>query len=269
MGCEQGADDYLVKPFAFSELLARVGALLRRGAPAGAQPATQLRLAELELDLRQPQGAARAAAAGPHGQGVQAAGAAAAPARPDPLAHHAGRAGVGHELRLRHQRRRGRRAPPARQARRPLPDQAAAHRARHGLRAGGALSDSAMSACSHSIGTRLSRKLAVVHMVVLGVLFSRHLGIGEDDPGGANRRTCRAQRTDRRHRRPSCQTAARRPCLARAACRRADARQHPAGGLARRRQPALCRPDAGRRGARRTPRCTTSRSGAGAAPAAR
>jgi len=29
-GLEQGADDYLVKPFAFSELLARVGALLRR-----------------------------------------------------------------------------------------------------------------------------------------------------------------------------------------------------------------------------------------------
>ena len=50
-GLEQGADDYLVKPFAFSELLARVGALLRRGAPAGAQAATQLQLGELELDL--------------------------------------------------------------------------------------------------------------------------------------------------------------------------------------------------------------------------
>jgi two-component system copper resistance phosphate regulon response regulator CusR len=50
-GLEQGADDYLVKPFAFSELLARVGALLRRGAPNGAQPATQLRLGDLEIDL--------------------------------------------------------------------------------------------------------------------------------------------------------------------------------------------------------------------------
>jgi two-component system copper resistance phosphate regulon response regulator CusR len=53
-GLEQGADDYLVKPFAFSELLARVGALLRRG-PASlggsAQAATQLRLGDLELDL--------------------------------------------------------------------------------------------------------------------------------------------------------------------------------------------------------------------------
>ena len=51
-GLEHGADDYLVKPFAFSELLARVGALLRRGAPAaGGQAATQLRLGDLEIDL--------------------------------------------------------------------------------------------------------------------------------------------------------------------------------------------------------------------------
>ena len=50
-GLQDGADDYLVKPFAFSELLARVGALLRRGGAAAAQPTTQLRLADLELDL--------------------------------------------------------------------------------------------------------------------------------------------------------------------------------------------------------------------------
>jgi two-component system copper resistance phosphate regulon response regulator CusR len=50
-GLEKGADDYLVKPFAFSELLARVGALLRRGTTNGAQPATQLKLADLEVDL--------------------------------------------------------------------------------------------------------------------------------------------------------------------------------------------------------------------------
>jgi two-component system, OmpR family, copper resistance phosphate regulon response regulator CusR len=49
-GLEQGADDYLVKPFAFSELLARIGALGRRGAPAAAVP-TQLKLSDLELDL--------------------------------------------------------------------------------------------------------------------------------------------------------------------------------------------------------------------------
>ncbi len=52
-GLEQGADDYLVKPFAFSELLARVGALLRRGAANGqaAQTVSGLSLGELELDL--------------------------------------------------------------------------------------------------------------------------------------------------------------------------------------------------------------------------
>jgi two-component system, OmpR family, copper resistance phosphate regulon response regulator CusR len=49
-GLEQGADDYLVKPFAFSELLARIGALGRRGAPLAAVP-TQLTLADLEIDL--------------------------------------------------------------------------------------------------------------------------------------------------------------------------------------------------------------------------
>ena len=50
-GLEQGADDYLVKPFAFSELLARVGALLRRGANGQAQATTTLALGDLELDL--------------------------------------------------------------------------------------------------------------------------------------------------------------------------------------------------------------------------
>jgi two-component system, OmpR family, copper resistance phosphate regulon response regulator CusR len=51
-GLEQGADDYLVKPFAFSELLARVGALLRRGNGAAAAPTgTELKLADLEVDL--------------------------------------------------------------------------------------------------------------------------------------------------------------------------------------------------------------------------
>jgi two-component system copper resistance phosphate regulon response regulator CusR len=51
-GLQEGADDYLVKPFAFSELLARVAALLRRGGNgSGHASGTQLRLADLELDL--------------------------------------------------------------------------------------------------------------------------------------------------------------------------------------------------------------------------
>jgi two-component system, OmpR family, copper resistance phosphate regulon response regulator CusR len=47
-GLELGADDYLVKPFAFSELLARIRTLLRRGK---AREPEQIRIADLEIDM--------------------------------------------------------------------------------------------------------------------------------------------------------------------------------------------------------------------------
>jgi two-component system copper resistance phosphate regulon response regulator CusR len=47
-GLELGADDYLVKPFAFSELLARVRTILRR---PPVREAARIRVADLELDL--------------------------------------------------------------------------------------------------------------------------------------------------------------------------------------------------------------------------
>ena len=47
-GLDCGADDYLVKPFAFAELLARIRALLRRGK---AEPVLRLTCDELEIDM--------------------------------------------------------------------------------------------------------------------------------------------------------------------------------------------------------------------------
>ena len=48
LGLDSGADDYLTKPFAFAELLARARALLRRGT---VQPAGRLTVGELQLDF--------------------------------------------------------------------------------------------------------------------------------------------------------------------------------------------------------------------------
>jgi two-component system copper resistance phosphate regulon response regulator CusR len=59
-GLELGSDDYLVKPFSFAELLARVRALLRRGQPAR----TSIAVGPLELDLLAQEARARGAPIG-------------------------------------------------------------------------------------------------------------------------------------------------------------------------------------------------------------
>ncbi len=48
LGLDSGADDYLIKPFAFPELLARIRVMVRRGRT---EPATKLKIRDLELDV--------------------------------------------------------------------------------------------------------------------------------------------------------------------------------------------------------------------------
>ncbi|HUQ51311.1 MAG TPA: response regulator transcription factor [Gammaproteobacteria bacterium] len=50
-GLKAGGDDYLVKPFAFSELLARLEALARRAKSGADAPTTTLKVGDLEMDL--------------------------------------------------------------------------------------------------------------------------------------------------------------------------------------------------------------------------
>ncbi|MCC6191757.1 MAG: response regulator transcription factor [Anaerolineales bacterium] len=51
-GLDSGADDYLVKPFAFDELLARLRALSRRGTASAAAGGEELRAGDVVMDLR-------------------------------------------------------------------------------------------------------------------------------------------------------------------------------------------------------------------------
>ena len=99
-GLDAGADDYLVKPFALAELLARLRALLRRRADDEGEI---LRFGDLSLDLGTREARAGRAHLHPHPDRVRPAR--AVPAPPAPGAHprrHPG-PGLGLQLRLGHQ----------------------------------------------------------------------------------------------------------------------------------------------------------------------
>ena len=86
-GLKTGGDDYLVKPYAFAELLARIEALVRRRNPE--QVETQLSVADLEMDLLSRRVKRARSGAHPAAPGVPAPGVSHAPCRPDGDADHA------------------------------------------------------------------------------------------------------------------------------------------------------------------------------------
>ena len=115
-GLEQGADDYLTKPFAFVELLARVRALLRRGQPAP----ERLQVADLVLDCARRKVIARHRNHRTRAQGIRHSGIHDAQQGPSAQPHHDRGACLGYGLRRADQYRRRLYPASAQQDRRPV-----------------------------------------------------------------------------------------------------------------------------------------------------
>ena len=93
VGLKAGADDYLVKPFAFSELQARIEALVRRAEPES--PDTVLKVADLEMDLLKTRSASQRRENRLAAARIQAVGVFDAPQWSGRHPHHAAGEGVG------------------------------------------------------------------------------------------------------------------------------------------------------------------------------
>ena len=129
-GLELGADDYLVKPFDFAELLARVRTILRRGP---ARQADILRVADLQLDLPRRKAIRAGVRLDLTAKESRAARTARTPPGRAAVAHAYRRPGVGRQFRQRLERARSRHPPIALEGGRSVSEKADSYRTRSGL----------------------------------------------------------------------------------------------------------------------------------------
>ena len=132
-GFDLGADDYLVKPFAFSELLARVKSLMRR---TPSRPQDTIRMADLEIDLSASSRDTGRPQAGSDHERIPAAVTAGEACGRSSVQDTHRRNGVGYEFRQRHERGGCKREATAQQGGRPLPAEAYPDHPRRRLCAG-------------------------------------------------------------------------------------------------------------------------------------